>query len=83
MKTETHHMAGVAPTGTEVQPEQCAEPRAPAEVRLPMLEQQEPGPGVKERLGGLASGIGQIRPVEPPVKVRPERSYERPLGWFD
>jgi len=83
MKTKTRRVEEVVPAGTEVLPGDVAEQKAPAEVKLPKMEQQEPGPGPKERLGNLAVGIGQIKAVDPPVKVRPERSYERPVDWFD
>jgi hypothetical protein len=83
MKTKAQCVKGVVPAQEEVLPEEVAEQKAPAEIRLPRIEQQEPGPGPKERLGNLAAGIGQIKAVDPPVKVRPERSYERPVDWFE
>ena len=83
MKTESHHMAEVAPTGTEVQSEQCAEPRAPAEVRLPMLEQNEPTVGFQERLRQFALGMASTQPTKPVVRRRPQRSYGRSAVVFD
>ena len=83
MKAKTRRVEEVVPAQEEVLPGEVVEQKAPAEVMLPRMEQQEPGPGPVERLGNLAAGIGQIKAVDPPVKVRPERSYERPLGWFD
>jgi len=83
MKAKTHHMAGVAPTGTEVQPEQCAEPRAPAEVRLPMLEQNEPTVGFQDRLRQFALGMASTQPTKPVAKRRPQRSYGRSAVIFD
>lgn len=83
MKTKAQHVEEVVPAQEEVLPGEVAERNAPAEVSLPRMEQQAPGPDPRERLGNLAAGIGQITPVDPPVKVRPERSYEMPLDWFE
>ena len=83
MKTKAQRVEEVVPAKEEVLPGEAVEPKEPAAIRLPRMERPEPMPDPKERLGDLAAGIGQIRPVDPPVKVRPERSYERPMRLFD
>jgi hypothetical protein len=83
MKTKARRAKEIVPAETEALPGDVAEQQPPAEVRLPQMEQRKPGPGLKERLGSLAADIGQIKPEEPPPRVRPARSYARPSASFD
>jgi len=83
MKTKAQQVKEVVPAQERILPGDVAERKGPAEIRLPRKEQPKAEPSPTERLSDLASGIGQIKAVDPPVKVREERSYERPTGWFD